>query len=138
MMSVEEYALDVNKTVSEILKQCKRLNIEAIDGDSMLDEEAITELDNTIAQEEDYYKDELIEKEEEKIEEIVNSSKPKKQINNTNKVASSNIANKEVELAMASARIDFTKKASFMGALNFLNSQASIALIKNKGLIIRV
>jgi len=57
----------------------------------------------------------------------------KTQINNTNKVASSNIANKEVELAMASARIDFTKKASFMGALNFLNSQASIALIKNKG-----
>jgi len=98
MMSVEEYALDVNKTVSEILKQCKRLNIEAIDGDSMLDEEAITELDNTIAQEEDYYEDELIEKEEEKIEEIVNSSKPKKQINNTNKTSKKELAKKKKEM----------------------------------------
>ena len=60
-------------------------------------------------------------------------SEIKTQINNNNKISSSNIANKEVELAMASARMDFTKKTSFMGALNFLNSQASIALIKNKG-----
>ena len=57
----------------------------------------------------------------------------KSQINSKNNSTSADIANKEVELAMASARMDFTKKASFMGALEFLNSQASIALVKNKG-----
>ena len=32
MMSVEEYALDVNKSVEEILKKCKLLNIKVSDG----------------------------------------------------------------------------------------------------------
>ena len=53
MMSVSEYAIDVNKTVKEILKKCKELNIEVEDEESMLDEEAITELDNVIANEEE-------------------------------------------------------------------------------------
>ncbi len=48
MMSVEEYALDVNKSVEEILKQCSLLNIDAYEADDMLDDLAITELDNAI------------------------------------------------------------------------------------------
>ena len=32
MMSVEEYAIDVNKTVDEILKQCRALGIDVVDG----------------------------------------------------------------------------------------------------------
>ena len=56
MMSVLEYAEDVNKTVSEILSLCKKLNISAGDEEDMLDEDAITLLDNSI--------DELIEEEE--------------------------------------------------------------------------
>ena len=88
MMSVEEYALDVNKSVDEILKKCKLLNIKVSDADSILDEEAITILDNDIASDDDYYEDELIEQEKNKIEEIVNNNKPKKnnkQIKNTKK-----------------------------------------------------
>ena len=46
MMSVLEYAQDVNKTVSEILNLCKRLNIPAFNEDDELDEEAIIELEN--------------------------------------------------------------------------------------------
>lgn len=57
----------------------------------------------------------------------------KAQIGNNNKLNNADIASKEVQLAMASARQDFSKKTSFMGALEFLNSQASISLIKNKG-----
>ena len=34
---------------------------------------------------------------------------------------------------MDEARIGLDKKHSFMGALEFLNSQASISLVKNKG-----
>ena len=46
MMSVLEYAQDVNKTVSEILNLCKKLNISVNSEDDMLDEEAIIELFN--------------------------------------------------------------------------------------------
>ena len=56
MMSVLEYAEDVNKTVSEILSLCKKLNISVSDEEDMLDEDAITLLDNSI--------DEIIEEEE--------------------------------------------------------------------------
>jgi hypothetical protein len=45
MMSVLEYALDVDKTVEEILKKCQMLNIDASSEDDMLDEDAITELE---------------------------------------------------------------------------------------------
>ena len=104
MMSVSEYAVDVNKTVKEILKKCKELNIDAIDEDSMLDEEAITELDNVIANEEETIEfedeDELIEKENTKIEEITkNSGKKKQQINNNNnKVGKKDLAKKRKEM----------------------------------------
>ena len=47
MMSVLEYAQDVNKTVTEILNMCKKLNIPVNSEDDMLDEEAITELSDT-------------------------------------------------------------------------------------------
>ena len=104
MMSVSEYAIDVNKTVKEILKKCKELNIDAIDEDSMLDEEAITELDNVIANEEETIEfedeDELIEKENTKIEEITkNRGKKKQQINNNNnKVGKKDLAKKRKEM----------------------------------------
>lgn len=50
------------------------------------------------------------------------------QANTTN-----DIKNKEVEFTMEEARANLCNKASFTGALNFLNSQATIALVKNKG-----
>ena len=82
MMSVLEYAEDVNKSVGEILKMCSRLGINCTNEDDELDEESITILDNDITaamENEDLeYEDELIEKENSKIEEIVNNSKPKK------------------------------------------------------------
>ena len=49
MMTVLEYAIDVNKTVEEILKKCKELNIDVTSESDLLDDTAITELDNTIA-----------------------------------------------------------------------------------------
>ena len=82
MMSVLEYAEDVNRSVGDILKMCERLGIDVKDENDELDEEAITILDSDIAaamENEDLeYEDELIEKEKSKIEEIVNNSKPKK------------------------------------------------------------
>ena len=91
MMSVLEYAQDVNKTVTEILNMCKKLNIPATSEDDMLDEEAITELDNSLVDDEEeelLYEEELIEKESKKTENETNSSKQMKQIQtqNTNKI----------------------------------------------------
>lgn len=47
MMTVEEYAVDINKTIEEVLKNCKLLNIEVSTKDDMLTEEDIINLDNT-------------------------------------------------------------------------------------------
>ena len=41
MMSVLEYAQDVNKTLKEILDLCKKLNISVSNEDDMLDEEKL-------------------------------------------------------------------------------------------------
>lgn len=100
-MTVEEYAIDVDKSVNEILARCKEMGIEAIDGDSYLDDDSITELDIAIQNEEenDEYEDELIEKENNKIEEIVNNGKPKKKIaNNKNKSTKKELAKKKKEM----------------------------------------
>lgn len=56
----------------------------------------------------------------------------KSHIYHGNMRVNSNIANKEVESTMDEARADFGKKTTFMGALDFLNSQASIALVQKR------
>ena len=45
MMTVLEYAQDMNKTVDEVIKKCKEFGISANNEDDLLDDEAITELD---------------------------------------------------------------------------------------------
>lgn len=57
----------------------------------------------------------------------------KAQIYYRNKNNNTNIANKEIASVMDDARITSERKQSFIGALDFLNSQASISLIKNRG-----
>ena len=49
MMSVSEYAIDVNKSVKEILDICKRLNISVNSEDDLLDDDSIILLDNELA-----------------------------------------------------------------------------------------
>lgn len=49
MMSVFEYAEDINKEVSEVLKRCKELGIKVSNKDDLLDDLAITELDNSFS-----------------------------------------------------------------------------------------
>ena len=50
MMTVEEYALDVNKSVFDVLKKCEELGINATDENYMLSEDDIVELDNVVEQ----------------------------------------------------------------------------------------
>ena len=49
MMSVVEYANDVNKSVEEILKLCKNLDIKVSKKEDMLSDDDIIVLDNELA-----------------------------------------------------------------------------------------
>ncbi len=57
MMSVLEYAVDVNRNVEDILTLCKKLNIGVNSEEDMLDDDMIILLDNELANE-DLYEDE--------------------------------------------------------------------------------
>ena len=51
MMSVLEYAQDMNKSVEEIIKMCGKLGIDAKNEDDMLSDDSIVELDNAFSNE---------------------------------------------------------------------------------------
>ena len=46
MMTVLEYANDINQTVDEVLKKCEELGIDVFTEDDILDQDAIIMLDN--------------------------------------------------------------------------------------------
>ena len=84
MMSVEEYALDVNKSVEEILKKCLELNIDVKEKDDLLDYDAIDELDRILNDIDD----------EEVIEEIVEDIAYKEKIDMDNSIAKQKLKKK--------------------------------------------
>ncbi|MBE6151375.1 MAG: translation initiation factor IF-2 [Firmicutes bacterium] len=73
MMSILEYSIDVNKSVEEIMKLCKKLDIPCYNEEVMLTEDDIILLDNEIQDSEDYITDEedIL---EEKVENIISVS----------------------------------------------------------------
>lgn len=74
MMSILEYAMDVNKTVEEILALCKKLDISYNDENDMLSDEDIILLDNEIQDSEDYIveeKDEELQAEQEEEDALI-------------------------------------------------------------------
>ena len=95
MMSVYEYATDVNLSVNKILELCKSLGINALNEDDMLDDDAIIMLDNEIANisdeieevvedVEEVYEDDTTEDIEEEHEEVTLKNKSSKKKNKTN------------------------------------------------------
>ena len=67
MMSVLEYASDMDKEVSEVLEKCRELGIDAKNEDDILDDDSIVELDNAFDNEDvsETEDDEIIKKIEE-------------------------------------------------------------------------
>ena len=78
MMSVLEYANDVNKTVADILKMCEELGINATDENDLLSEDDIVMLDNADFEEMDDIVEEIIENKNIKVEDSVSKQKLKK------------------------------------------------------------
>lgn len=111
MMSVLEYAEDINKTVDEVLKACKALGIEVENEDDLLDEDAIVELDNTINSEmveedkteeealEDLVED-IIEQEKIEVDNTIKKQKLKKRVDKKPAFAGSkkDLANKRKQM----------------------------------------
>ena len=63
MMSVKEYAEDINREVSEVLNKCFELDFDVKNEDDMLDDEAITMLDNSFDEISEELENEEIEEE---------------------------------------------------------------------------
>lgn len=89
MMSVLEYAEDINREVSEILDKCRELDIDAKTEDDMLDDEAITMLDNSFDEISEEAIDEEIENEVALEESGIKSvkEKPKKKVDSKKTLA---------------------------------------------------
>ena len=87
MMSVLDYAIDINKDVKDVLLVCKKLGIKAEKEDSLLDEDDIVILDNEFAsfevEESLALEDEVLEEEDyNEVREERELVKPKKKQNN--------------------------------------------------------
>ena len=81
MMSLKEYAVDVDKSIEEIISLCKKLNISSQTEDDMLTEEDIILLDNEISSSSiDNSKEEVEDVEENFEEEIVDDDELEKDL----------------------------------------------------------
>lgn len=58
--------------------------------------------------------------------------KPKFSVNNQSRIINEQVTNATIASNMQEARAGLSNKQSFMGALNFLNSQAAISLIRTR------
>ena len=100
MMSVQEYASDVNRTVDYVLKKCKELGINVTSVDDLLEEEDIIILDNNLDDED------IIDETEEFAEDVassknieVNAGKQKlKKKNDSNAKSKKDLAFKKKEM----------------------------------------
>ena len=102
MMSVEDYALDVNKSVEEILKKCSELNIDVKEKDDLLDYDAIDELDRIIndIEEIDEIAEDIAYKEKIDMDNSIAKQKVKKKVPTINqaKINKKDLANKKKEM----------------------------------------
>jgi len=78
MMSVLEYAEDVNRTIEWVLEKCKELNIEVTNEEDLLDEDAIVLLDNNLETDEEI--------EEAYEEKVIKQKTPAKKVKKEKKV----------------------------------------------------
>ena len=93
MMSVLEYAQDVNRTIEWVLDKCKELNIEVTNEEDLLDEDAIVMLDNNLETDE-----EIEEAYEEKIVKQKPAAKKVKKENKKEEKPKEDLAKKKKEM----------------------------------------
>ena len=102
MMSVKEYAEDVNYEVTQILKKCSQLGIKVTDENDYLDEDDIVLLDNSLDDQDDIFDEdleEIIQSKNIKVTDDVKEQKLKKK-DNTKKpfIKNKDFQNKKKEM----------------------------------------
>lgn len=101
MMSVREYAIDVDKSIDYLLNLCQKLEIDVKNKEDMLDDEAIIMLDNEIANYEDFAEESEdidIEEEVAQIEEYNQENKKSTSSNTNNKNKKKQVKQNKQEL----------------------------------------
>ena len=123
MMSVLEYANDVNKSVESILELCKKLDISANNEEDMLDDDAIIMLDNEIANMDDTEEENNIEEsiedsndafEEEILDDIVEDIDLREEKIPVKKNVNSKVKKSDKKKDITTNDVDFKKKRKEM------------------------
>ena len=125
MMSVLEYAEDINKTVEAVLKECKKLGIDVYEEEDLLDDEGITLLDNAFQNEEET--DEVALDVEDELGETVNVVVANQKVDNDNIVKKQKL-NKKKEISKANTKKDLAnkKKAMYKNKEKLISNQATV------------
>ena len=126
MMSVGEYALDVNKSVGEIIKKCKELGINISNEEDLLSEEDIIELDNVI--------DEVIDEEE--IEELAEMVAEKEDIDLDETISKQKVKPKKIVPKVSKKELASKKKEMYKNKekLQSNNEQNENIIIYTEGM----
>ena len=101
MMSVEEYALDINRTTNEVIKMCEHLGFNIKNNGDMLDEEMIIELDNSFSNYEEEIDEDIediqvvVSNQKVDHDNVVAKQKLKKKVDNANTKTKKDLANKK-------------------------------------------
>jgi len=143
MMSVLEYAQDVNRTVEWVLEKCKELNIEGTNEEDLLDEDAIVMLDNNLETDEEIeeaYEEKIVkqktpakklkkEKKEEKPKEDL--AKKKKEMYKNKEKLSGNAINENVVLYKENMTIGDLAEALGVPSAEIIKKLFALGLMVN-------
>lgn len=112
MMSVRDYAIDVNLSVEKILEICKRLGINVTTEDDMLDDDGIIMLDNEIANIDTESVNESTAEEFDEVEETIEEIEEQHQ--STNPKSTKKKKNKNNQNSKTNKKNDFMKQRKEM------------------------
>ena len=116
MMSIKEYALDVDRTVNEILRKCQELGITA-EEEHMLTEDEIVELDNASFDDEEL---------DEMVDELAESYVKKETINQENSVSKKKKKQKNKEVINNNNILADKKKEMYKNKEKLISNESEI------------
>ncbi|MDD4036742.1 MAG: translation initiation factor IF-2, partial [Bacilli bacterium] len=120
MMSVLEYALDINKTPEEVLAECKKLQIDVARKEDILDEDAIIMLDSIFESSvEDENNNDSLEK---KVESIIDSSN----IDAEETIKKINIKKKKIDTKEEKEKYEAKRKAMYKSKEKLMSNKSTV------------
>lgn len=131
-MTVEEYSLDTNRSIEEILKKCKELGINASNKDDFLEDDDIIYLDNELVNNEENLLSEELESKydfEDRAESLLEDSLLNKEVTSKKIKLKKKDSSKDNENFKKEKRSIYKNKAKLQGNTNETNN---VVLYKDK------